>query len=134
MRPTRILETCLCVADLGAAETFYTNVLGLTPFAKLPGRHIFFRVGDGMFLLFDPRETAKPSLAGIPAHGTSGPGHAAFAVPEADLDRWRQRLAEHSVALESDYTWPGGGHSLYFRDPSGNSIELATPGTWGLDS
>jgi len=134
MRPVRVLETCLCVTDLEAAERFYTTVLGFTVFAKVPGRHVFFQVGEGMFLLFDARETAKPSLTGIPTHGTSGPGHAAFAIPESDLEGWHQTLARHGVVLESDYTWPSGGRSLYFRDPSGNSIELATPQTWGMSS
>jgi hypothetical protein len=27
-----------------------------------------------------------------------------------------------------------GEQSLYFRDPSGNSVELVTPGRWGLPS
>jgi catechol 2,3-dioxygenase-like lactoylglutathione lyase family enzyme len=26
--------------------------------------------------------------------------------------------------------WEGGGTSLYFRDPDGRSVELATPGIW----
>lgn len=134
MHPSRVIETCLCVDDLDAAERFYTTVLGLALHAKVPGRHVFFRVGEGMFLLFDPAETAKPTLSGIPTHGTHGPGHAAFAITEAELDPWRRKLAEHGVALESDYTWPSGGSSLYFRDPSGNSIELTTPKTWGLSA
>ncbi len=25
-----------------------------------------------------------------------------------------------------------GGKSMYFRDPAGNSVELFTPGIWGL--
>jgi len=24
----------------------------------------------------------------------------------------------------------GGGHSIYFRDPDGHLLELATPGLW----
>jgi len=132
--PARILETCLCVTDLEAAERFYVGLLGLETFAKVPGRHVFFRVGDGMFLLFDATETAKPSITGLPTHGTVGPGHAAFAMPEGEIGAWRRRLSEHGVRLESDYTWPSGGRSLYFRDPSGNSIELATPKTWGLEA
>jgi catechol 2,3-dioxygenase-like lactoylglutathione lyase family enzyme len=134
MRPDRVIETCLCVTDLDAAEKFYSAVLGLDTFAKVPGRHVFFRLGQGMVLLFDAVQTAKPSYAGIPPHGTFGPGHAAFAVQESDLEGWRTRLREHGVAIESDYAWPGGGRSLYFRDPSGNSIELTTPQTWGMDS
>jgi catechol 2,3-dioxygenase-like lactoylglutathione lyase family enzyme len=26
--------------------------------------------------------------------------------------------------------WPRGGESLYFRDPDGLAVELATPGVW----
>jgi len=26
--------------------------------------------------------------------------------------------------------WPRGGTSLYFRDPAGHLVELATPGLW----
>ena len=31
-----------------------------------------------------------------------------------------------------NFTWPGGGRSIYFRDPAGNCVELVTPGVWGL--
>jgi hypothetical protein len=36
------------------------------------------------------------------------------------------------VAIEHEATWPRGGRSFYFRDPAGNSLELATPRIWGL--
>ena len=38
------------------------------------------------------------------------------------------------VPIELETDWPRGGHSLYFRDPAGNSVELITPGLWGLAS
>ena len=56
----------------------------------------------------------------------------AFAVREADLAAWRARLQAAAVAIETEIRWPGGGQSLYLRDPAGNSIELATPRLWGL--
>ena len=50
----------------------------------------------------------------------------------ADVDAWRDHVRRHQVDIETEITWPMGGHSLYFRDPSGNSIELTTPETWDL--
>ena len=47
-------------------------------------------------------------------------------------EAWRERLREYRVAIEHEEAWPRGGHSLYFRDPAGNSVELITPGLWGL--
>ena len=130
-----ILETVVYAHDLEAAARFYADVLGLEVFTREPGRHVFFRCGRGMFLVFDPRTTSQDDAgtdSGVPNHGAEGPGHMAFAVAAVDLDGWRRRLADHGVPLERDFAWPHGGHSLYFRDPAGNSIELATPRLWGL--
>ena len=46
----------------------------------------------------------------------------------------RSGCVEHRVEIEHEEAWPRGGHSLYFRDPAGNSVELITPGVWGLPS
>ena len=78
MRVQRVLETCLYVDNLDVAEIFYTTVLGLTLDSKVPGRHVFFRCGDAMFLLFNPCTTSQPG-GDIPPHGTLGSGHVAFA-------------------------------------------------------
>ena len=45
---------------------------------------------------------------------------------------WREQLRQQGVTIEQELTWPSGGQSLYFRDPAGNSVELATPATWRL--
>jgi catechol 2,3-dioxygenase-like lactoylglutathione lyase family enzyme len=82
-----------------------------------------------MLLLFDPKATSR-SADPIPAHGASGPGHLAFSVD--DLEGWPHRLREHGVAIESDVRWPGGGRSIYVRDPAGNSVEFTTPAIWNL--
>ena len=132
MKTTGILETCLYVDDLLTAEDFYHRVLGLEPFARVGGRHVFFRCGNGVFLLFNPASTEEPGDAGIPLHGARGPGHVAFRMAPEAIDDWRQHLEREGVAIELAYNWPNGGHSLYFRDPAGNSLELATPNMWGL--
>jgi len=46
------------------------------------------------------------------------------------MESWRARLAKYNVDLLSDITWETGARSLYFRDPDGHMIELATPGIW----
>lgn len=134
MQPPRVMETCLYVDDLDQAEEFYSRVLGLTLYAKVEGRHTFFRCGDGVFLLFNPTQTRKDSPLGVPSHGTVGKGHVAFKMPEDEIEGWRARLAQEEVEIELEHNWPNGGFSFYFRDPAGNSVELVTPRTWGLEN
>jgi catechol 2,3-dioxygenase-like lactoylglutathione lyase family enzyme len=128
-----IVETGIYVDDLDRAETFYHDVLGLAVIGKESGRHVFFRVGErNVLLAFNPAATLKGDV--LPAHGTKGPGHFALGIAAADFDAWRQRLLTHGVVIEKEMQWPRGGRSLYFRDPVGNSVELITPGCWGLSS
>jgi catechol 2,3-dioxygenase-like lactoylglutathione lyase family enzyme len=131
MRVNEILETCVYVDNLDAAADFYQQVLGLQLYSRQEGRHVFFRCGDRMLLLFDAQGTLNSSSE-LPPHGCTGEVHVAFGVPEKDLDKWKQRLVEAEVVLELDYHWPQGGRSLYFRDPSGNSLELTTPRIWDI--
>ena len=138
LTPHGVLETALCVDDLDAATRFYSTVLGLKQHSAHPGRHVFFYCGPGMLLLFHAGVTrvAAPGPEGgggfIPPHGTTGQGHVAFCIQDSEIDPWKSRLAVAGVALESEIVWPEGGHSMYFRDPAGNSLELATPKLWGL--
>jgi catechol 2,3-dioxygenase-like lactoylglutathione lyase family enzyme len=131
-----VLETCLYAPDLDAAERFYGDVLGLRPFARERGRHVFFRCGDGVLLVFNPDRTrqAAGEVNGVPvpAHGAVGAGHVAFRVPEAEIEDWRERLTAAQVPIEAEISWPRGGQSVYVRDPAGNSVELATASIWGL--
>ena len=126
----RVLETILYVDDLDAAERFYGEVLGLELDSRKDGRFVFFKCGPAMLLLFEPGAAATGRT--VPAHGAHGPGHACFAVAEDALPAWRSRLTAAGVAIEQEVTWPRGGRSFYFRDPAGNSLELATPRIWGL--
>src|SRR5512135_3911529 len=128
-----IVETSAYVDDLDRAERFYRDVLGLAPIGQEAGRHVFFRVGEGdVLLLFLADATIRGDH--LPAHGARGPGHFALGIDAEALEAWRRRLQNHGVAIEHEATWPRGGCSLYFRDPAGNSVELITPGLWGLPS
>ncbi|HEX5438948.1 MAG TPA: VOC family protein [Gemmatimonadaceae bacterium] len=136
MQPAGVLETCLYANDLDAAERFYGTLLGLHTFAREAGRHVFFRCGASMLLVFNGERTrsAAGQVAGVavPPHGASGPGHVAFRVSENEIAAWRTRLEHAGIAIEAEVTWPRGGHSLYVRDPAGNSVELAPARIWGL--
>lgn len=133
MKVGPVLETCLYSTDLEAAERFYHDILGLEVHSRQSGRFVFFRCGKGMFLVFHP-ERSRLSHWDVPAHGSDGPGHVAFVVAKDQLESWRRRLSSYQVAVEKELVWPGGGRSLYFRDPAGNSVELATPDLWKANS
>jgi catechol 2,3-dioxygenase-like lactoylglutathione lyase family enzyme len=133
--PAQILESALYADDLDAAERFYGEVLGLEKITRASNRHVFFRCGPGVLLIFNPAETVVPYSKGqlpVPPHGARGQGHLCFRAEAHELDGWRGRLTAAGVTIESDMEWPGGGRSIYFRDPAGNSLEFAEARIWGL--
>jgi catechol 2,3-dioxygenase-like lactoylglutathione lyase family enzyme len=81
-----------------------------------------------MLLLFVASASRLPG--DTPPHGAQGPGHVAFAVAPEEMAGWRQHLCRRQVAIEREIAWPHGGDSIYFRDPAGNSVELATSTIW----
>jgi catechol 2,3-dioxygenase-like lactoylglutathione lyase family enzyme len=124
-------EAALYCDDLEGAERFWRR-LGLPLVGRAEGRHVFFRAGRDLLLVFDPRSTQR-SPGAVPPHGATGSGHVALSVPDPDaLESWRRRLEAADVPVEAETTWPAGGRSLYFRDPAGNSIEFITRGSWGF--
>lgn len=133
LRPLGILETSLYVTDLQKAEKFYTHILGLVVHSKKEGRHVFFTLGNGMLLLFSASESSKETEL-VPPHGTKGAGHIAFSIEHSLFDTWREHLREKGVVIEKEVDWSDKAHSIYFRDPSDNSIELTTPITWDVKS
>lgn len=132
MKAMRIFETALYAKDLAAAERFYCEVLGLEVVSRLEKRGVAFRCGQGVLLVFDPKRTRVPDRE-VPTHGADGEGHVAFAIPQSELDAWRRHLQERGVSIEVEVEWPEGGQSIYFRDPAGNSVELAPPTLWGFN-
>ena len=134
MPPPAILETVIYAADPDACAAFYTRLFGFAEQRRVAGRFSFLRAGDQMLLIFAPGPASDPAQqSGIPTHGTTGPGHICFrATDAADLTHWRDRLATLAIPVEHEQEWPAGGRSLYFRDPAGNSVEIAEARIWGL--
>ena len=128
-----VLETCLYVEDVAVARAFYERVFGFQAMVA-DERICAFDVGPGsVLILFRRGATKKPIPVGggfIPPHDGGGPQHFAFAIAMDDVEAWKVHLAAEGVAVESEVTWPQGGRSLYFRDPDGLVVELATPGLW----
>lgn len=132
-RVTGILETALYVADVGRAAAFYERVFGFPVLTRderfcaldVAGRQVLllFQHGSSVNGFTDPRGT-------IPGHDAAGTQHFAFAIDAPELDAWERRLADLGVTIEGRMTWSRGGRSLYFRDPDGHLVELATPGLW----
>ena len=132
LAPVRILESALYVEDLDRAVTFFQQALGLTPMVRVPERLVAMDAGGSTVLLLFRRGATTLGLKSpsgwIPPHDGSGPVHMAFAIEDAPA--WEAHLVAHGVVIESRVSWDRGGMSLYFRDPDGHSIELATRGTW----
>lgn len=128
-----VLETGLYVDDIEAARAFYEGVLGLKPMIA-DARFCAYDAGPAsVLLLFKRGETLEPVVMAegtIPPHDGHGPLHYALAIPRTAVEHWAQHLAAHGIEIESRVEWKGGGVSLYFRDPAGNLVELATPGLW----
>lgn len=106
MKATRIFETCLYVDDLKKAEEFYGRVLELESFAKVADRHVFFRCGQAVFLLFNPQSTSAEEHR---THGAMGPGHVAFHMTPQEVESWKAQLRTNGVEIESEHKWPNSG-------------------------
>lgn len=135
MHPKAILEAALYVDDLKRAESFYGGMLGLEFISRMEGRHAFFRCGQTIVLLFDAQATRIPSSTitlPVPVHGSTGAGHLCFRAEGNEINAWKAKLEAAGVVIEADFEWPNGGRSIYFRDPSGNSLEFGEPKIWWL--
>ena len=129
----RVIETCLYVDDLDRAARFYERVLELGLLTS-DARFRAYDVGGKSVLLLFRRgatlETVRMPGGTIPPHDGHGPLHIAFAVSADELAQWEARLNERSIEIEGRTDWSRGGKSIYFRDPDGHLLELATPGLW----
>jgi len=130
-----VVETALYVDALPRARAFYEGVLGLAPMFADDRMAAYPVGGRSALLVFLRGATTLPvELPGgtIPPHDGAGPLHCALGIAPADLPGWEARLAAAGVAIESRAQWPRGSVSLYFRDPDGHLLELATPGLWPI--
>ena len=128
-----ILETSLYVDDLARSVEFYSRVLHLPVLFQSARLGALAAGRQGVLLLF-PKGGAVQDIRDargvIPGHDGKGRLHFAFAIAADALEAWRAQLAASGVAITAEYHWARGGTSLYFDDPDGHVVELATPGIW----
>jgi len=130
----RVLETALYVEDMKRAVAFYQRVFGFGVLLQSEERLTALDVGGKhVLLLFKSGETWKDvHMPGgrIPGFDGKGNGHTAFPIAASELEAWEKQFAALEITIESTVEWERGGRSIYFRDPDGNLLELATPGIW----
>ena len=124
-----ILESSLYVSDLPRSVRFYKDTLGLSVISDFGQRGCALQAGPRQVLLLFKKGASR---AISPPHDGEGELHLAFAVSTAALADWEELLQRKEIAVEERREWEGGGRSLYFRDPDGHLLELATPGTWSI--
>ena len=113
------------VNDLGEAEKFYGDLLGLKSMGRLANDVMAcFNVGDHNILLCERRE--------IPEKAEDDRVHHSFTVSPETLNEACKVFKKENVSVAELYYRKGGyfpGRELYFMDPSGNRLELRDP-TW----
>jgi len=124
-----ILETAIYVDDVDRAVTFYRDVLGLA-IVEVSERLTALAAGPRQLLLVFKRG-ASVRLPLTP-HDASGHQHVAFPIPSTALEAWEAWFVQHEVPVIEKKRWERGGTSLYFNDPDGHLLELATPGVWSV--
>jgi catechol 2,3-dioxygenase-like lactoylglutathione lyase family enzyme len=104
------------VHDAELTGRFYTEVLGLE---KLPRPDFPFK---GLWLRAGGQEI---HLIEVADHHAPEGQHFAFGVD--DIDDVCAALDARGVKVSKPMTIPGAGRQAFFRDPSGNLVELNQP-------
>jgi catechol-2,3-dioxygenase len=135
MKINKIIETCIYSSDLESMKKFYVGILGLSVIHE-EEKLIFLKAGKSVLLIFDPLRTSINNDK-LPTHGAMTPPssiHFAMEIEEQEYLPCKELLVRNGIAIEKEVKWNYNTKSLYFRDPSGNLVELITPGGWPVES
>jgi catechol-2,3-dioxygenase len=122
MNFVKIKETCLYVRNLEQVKGFYEQLLGLPVISYLPGKHVFFKAGTSVLLIFNPDDSSQKKSP--PPHYAHGKQHFALEVPTSEYENAKKEIARKGIRIKEIVQWPLGGESFYFEDPAGNLLEI----------
>ncbi|MFL5864277.1 MAG: VOC family protein [Solirubrobacteraceae bacterium] len=109
-------ELTLEASDLGAAERFYRELLGL---------ELLSRQDDRVWLAVGTRTRLGLWSPGRKEFGDRGGQHVHFALAAkpGELERLALGLRAAGVEVRGPVVHDGGDRSIYFEDPAGNLVE-----------
>lgn len=125
-----IKETCIYTRDLETAKSFYHGQLDLEVLSFVPGRHIFFKVGYSVLLVFNPEDSKLKKTP--PPHYGDGALHFAFEVASEEYLEWKRKISSLGIPIIDELVWTSGLESFYFNDPEGHILEIVPEGVWDL--
>jgi len=116
--------TTLAVKDLAEAVSFYTDVLGLTKDQENPGG-VLLKSGNSMVFLYESKENAGTNK------GTAMSWKVDDVPMVADDLKAKGVTFEHypdlpGTTLEGDIHMMGPSKSVWFKDPSGNILNVVS--------
>jgi catechol 2,3-dioxygenase-like lactoylglutathione lyase family enzyme len=132
MKFSKIIETCIYSSNLKEMKEFYQDRIGLELVSEEENRHIFFKVGENMLLIFNPKVTMYEKDT---KHGAITPPsmiHFAFEIKKDDFQTIKMDILNKNIKIEKEVIWKNGGSSIYFRDPAGNLVEIITDNFWPI--
>lgn len=130
-----LLETGFSTTDLERARSFYRDLMGFEPMHEDERGTMYALPGDQVLLVVrEDLADEVHSVSGqeIPPWGGPGTVHIAFAVDGDQIEPWVEHLEAAGVTIDSRVSWDRGGESIYFKDPDGNLLEMASPGVWPI--
>lgn len=116
-------------ADRKTSVDFWEGVLGMPLVFEQPNlddpeqNHLYFDPGDGRLITVFTSEGWRPDSRPNPT-GTGNLHHLAFMVSRATFTQAEERLKDRGLPNSGEVD-RGFMHSLYFRDPLGQLLELA---------
>lgn len=124
----RPFHLAMPVRDIAEARTFYGSVLGLTEGRSAETWVDFDFFGHQFVVHRASGESADAAVNPVDGHGVPVPHFGVVLTPE-QFDAMAARMKAAGVRFEIEpYTRfkgePGEQSTMFFRDPSGNAIEM----------